>query len=330
MSIACCGAAPIDRAASTSSPKTSRRACAAKVNVREVEGALRILASAGAYRRQPESGTRAHVRLLATPQRIKRELGGTADSMELGLLRAMWRVAGSALERRRVDRSRRTPAGIRRNAPASCHCSTHCKIDSSWSGSARAAGAALEHPQRELATFRHRLGRRSIGAVAPSSRSSTRCSSTRISKTCRRGFVLRYFGDPAARPKCAGCDNCLGTHVDTSTLRRRLTRTARAAAETLERERAKTTASTMTLVARRRRWRAARASSRTCAGRLPRRSKCRRTSCFPIARSPRWRFVVRERSTALAGIRGVGPTKLERYGERFSNVLRSADGTEAA
>lgn len=29
-------------------------------------------------------------------------------------------------------------------------------------------------------------------------------------KYCRRGFVLRYFGDPAARQKCEGCDNCLG------------------------------------------------------------------------------------------------------------------------
>src|SRR5262249_44225502 len=33
-------------------------------------------------------------------------------------------------------------------------------------------------------------------------------------KGCRRGFVLRYFGDPAARPSCAGCDNCLGTRVE--------------------------------------------------------------------------------------------------------------------
>ena len=35
-------------------------------------------------------------------------------------------------------------------------------------------------------------------------------------------------------------------------------------------------------------------------------------------------------SAALAEIRGVGPTKLERFGERFLSVLRSADGTEAA
>jgi ATP-dependent DNA helicase RecQ len=35
-------------------------------------------------------------------------------------------------------------------------------------------------------------------------------------------------------------------------------------------------------------------------------------------------------ASALAGIRGVGPTKLERYGERFLSLLRSGDGTEAA
>jgi ATP-dependent DNA helicase RecQ len=35
-------------------------------------------------------------------------------------------------------------------------------------------------------------------------------------------------------------------------------------------------------------------------------------------------------SAALAGIRGVGPTKLERYGERFLAVVRAANETEAA
>ena len=35
-------------------------------------------------------------------------------------------------------------------------------------------------------------------------------------------------------------------------------------------------------------------------------------------------------STALSQIRGVGPAKLEKYGEQFLNVLRSADETEAA
>jgi ATP-dependent DNA helicase RecQ len=29
-------------------------------------------------------------------------------------------------------------------------------------------------------------------------------------KFCRRAFVLRYFGDPAAKPRCANCDRCQG------------------------------------------------------------------------------------------------------------------------
>jgi len=27
--------------------------------------------------------------------------------------------------------------------------------------------------------------------------------------TCRRGFVLRYFGDPSAMQHCGACDNCI-------------------------------------------------------------------------------------------------------------------------
>ena len=40
--------------------------------------------------------TRVHVRLLATPERVKRELTGDANP-ELGLLRALWRGVGPAL-----------------------------------------------------------------------------------------------------------------------------------------------------------------------------------------------------------------------------------------
>jgi ATP-dependent DNA helicase RecQ len=29
-------------------------------------------------------------------------------------------------------------------------------------------------------------------------------------KYCRRAFVLRYFGDPAAKPRCDNCDRCQG------------------------------------------------------------------------------------------------------------------------
>jgi ATP-dependent DNA helicase RecQ len=35
-------------------------------------------------------------------------------------------------------------------------------------------------------------------------------------------------------------------------------------------------------------------------------------------------------TNALGDIRGVGPVKLEKYGERFLEVVRTADETEAA
>src|SRR5204862_2771262 len=78
-------------------------------------------------------------------------------------------------------------------------------------------GSSLE-PKRELETFGidwATLDRRRRAELAK----LDAMQQYAYLRTCRRGFVLRYFGDPAARPRCAGCDNCLGTHVDTSRLK---------------------------------------------------------------------------------------------------------------
>jgi ATP-dependent DNA helicase RecQ len=86
------------------------------VSAREVESALRVLAGADVLRTESESPSRVLVRLLATPERIKRELGG--DPMSLELLRALWRVAGRQLETGTVvdldtlPRARRRPGAL--------------------------------------------------------------------------------------------------------------------------------------------------------------------------------------------------------------------------
>src|SRR4051812_19424035 len=67
-----------------------------KASGRDVESVLRLLTQAGAYATSQEGGGRVIVRLLATPARIKRELT-ESNSLALGILRAMWRVAGDAL-----------------------------------------------------------------------------------------------------------------------------------------------------------------------------------------------------------------------------------------
>src|SRR5689334_18509853 len=77
-------------------PEDVARAIKPKANAREVEGALKILARGGAIVMSNGERARVVVRLLATPERIKRELTGDANA-ELGLLRALWRGVGASL-----------------------------------------------------------------------------------------------------------------------------------------------------------------------------------------------------------------------------------------
>src|SRR2546423_1421463 len=78
-------------------PDDIARTIKPKTTGREVEGALRILTRAGAVTSSNGEQARVLVRLLATPERIKRELTGEANR-ELGLLRSLWRGVGSALK----------------------------------------------------------------------------------------------------------------------------------------------------------------------------------------------------------------------------------------
>ena len=150
-------------------------------------------------------------------------------------------------------------------------------------------------------------------------------------KGCRRGFVLRYFGDAAARTSCDGCDNCLGTRVDVE----------QGAAPSLRATKPRGGA----------RRRDPKQSSQPDRDELPvlsgadesllaRLRDLRRT----IAREEQVpAYVVFSDRTlaeiavrrpanpgALGQIRGVGPVKLDKYGERFLDVVRSSDETEAA
>src|SRR5256714_12965531 len=77
-------------------PEDLARLVKTKISAKEIEGALRILERSGAVASSNGEQARVHVRLLATPERIKRELGGEANA-ELGLLRALWRGVGPAL-----------------------------------------------------------------------------------------------------------------------------------------------------------------------------------------------------------------------------------------
>jgi ATP-dependent DNA helicase RecQ len=294
-----------------------------KASARDIESVLRILMHGGAYATAQDNGARVIVRLLATPERIKREFTD-ASNPELGILRAMWRVAGDALN----DGTTIDLDGMRGFGGPYASMKLLDALQSrqfiEWRRAG--AGAMLAAPRKPLTAFkidwagierRRRADLAKLDAV----------QGYAYTKGCRRGFVLRYFGDPAARPSCTGCDNCLGTRVDVEqgAAATKKTRPSRGRVRGVERSSSDDETPTLTgadeaLLARLRDLR------RTI-------SKQDNVPAYVVFPDRTLAEMAARRPTtaaALGKVRGVGPAKLEKYGDRFLDVLRSFDETEAA
>ena len=299
-----------------------------KVSDREVESALRVLIQAGAIRSEPESGSRVFVRLLATPDRIKRELGANR-ALELGLLRALWRVAGDALnDGVPVDLDGLPPGfgGAVGTMPLLAELERGQFLEWHRLG----GGEHVTNPRRPLSAFPYdwsALERRRKNELSKLDAMQQYAYAT----GCRRGFVLRYFGDPAAGKDCGGCDNCLGTHD--ATRREKVAPAGKPKAGEKKRSKA-----------------AARGGARPepvdlvaspADAQLLERLRALRTRISKEEQVPAYvvfpdrtllEIAVRRPKSpyALGEIRGVGPAKIDKYGERFLELVRTSDETEAA
>ena len=319
-------------------PEDIARGVKPKLNAREVESALKILSRAGAVTISNGERERVMVRLLATPDRIKRELTGEANA-ELGLLRAMWRGVGSSLSSGAVIDLDGLPPGI---------------------GGASACTPLLDALQRNqflvwerlgagpyLTDRKAALGKFDIDWTTLDRRRRAEMAKLQAvqmyayTKECRRGFVLRYFGDPAARASCNGCDTCLGVAA---------IRVAKADSKRVRKPFEKTTADAGNGSARRRggqRHSTAVSDSHDDSPlgddgqRLLATLKAVRTAIAREEHVPPY-IVFSDRTLAelalrrprslraFQEVRGVGPVKVERYGERFLDVISKADDIEAA
>ena len=304
-----------------------------KVKDREAESALRILADAGAVIGESGSAQRLTIRLLATPDRIRAELGPGYEA-ELELLRALWRAVGARLEAGAVIDPDGLPPGFGGGAGVPPLLDAlQARQFLTW----ERTGGGLRVADTRTPLERYRVAwdvidRRRKAETAKLDAVQRYAYGDR----CRRAFLLRYFGDPAARDRCTGCDNCLGTHRDETDgekeIRRvpaREPRPARGSRAGRGRPAARSapaieevdpSAADPTLVGALRRLRVT----------LAREEHVPAYCIFPD-RTLVEMAVLRPRSLdALGAVRGVGPTRLERYGERLLAVLRDDNGTEAA
>jgi ATP-dependent DNA helicase RecQ len=304
-------------------PQDIVRLVKAKVNSREIEGALRVLEKSGAVATSNGEHARVHVRLLATPERIKRELTGEANA-ELGFLRALWRGVGQSLSSGAVIDLDGLPPGFG-GAAGSARLLESLQARQFLVWERLGAGLYLSDPSAPLAKFR-------IDWALIDRRRASELSKLQAvqkyayAKECRRGFVLRYFGDPAARSRCEGCDNCLGiTVIQDQTAVAPTSHRSKKGPRVKENRAPHDDDVTLGPAEER-----ALAALKTVRTRIAREEQVPAYIVFSD-RTLAELALRRPRSlTAFQDVRGVGPMKLERYGVRFLAVLAELDETEAA
>ena len=299
-----------------------------KLSPREVESALRILSHAQAIAGSESSTSMVSVRLLATAERIRREITGEANP-ELGLLRALWKVAGEDLHSGATVDLDSLPPGLGRRAGATLLLdSLQSRQFLVWQR--LGGGMRLTSPQAPLSRFR-------IDWNATDRRRAAELSKLEAvqryayTKACRRAFVLRYFGDPAARARCDGCDNCLGIARSREPAARGKVKPARR-----NDRRAASPKRSVTAVSEADDTTLTDSEQRLLLALRDKRREIARNDAVPayIVFSDRTlaEMALRRPASleAMKSVRGVGEMKLARYGEQFLAVIRDADETEAA
>jgi ATP-dependent DNA helicase RecQ len=291
-----------------------------KATTREIEGAIRILEKHGAVTQSSGEQSRVHVRLLATPERIKRELPGDANP-DLGLLRALWRGVGAALHTGAVVDLDGLPPGLGGSMGATPILD---RLQERQFLVWQRIGSGLYLTDRNAQVSRFNIDWSLIDRRRAAELAKLQAvQKYAYTKECRRGFVLKYFGDPAARHKCAGCDNCLGVAL---TLEQPTGKKRDKKTRFHDRE-VRSEADEITL---------GESEQRLLATLKRVRSKIAREEQVPayIVFSDRTLAELALRRptsrSALQNVRGVGPVKLERYGDEFLAAISSVDETEAA
>jgi len=290
-----------------------------KTNEREVESALRILSSCGAIATSAGVQNRVWVRLLAAPARITREIASA--EIDIALLRALWRMAGKQLETgAEIDLSALPPGLADPVTATRILDSLQARQFVIWRRPE--SGIRCSDPEAHLSRYPidwKLLDSRRAGEM----RKLDAVQGYVYTKRCRREFILRYFGDREARPRCSGCDNCLGNAI-------RHQPSPKAERAPKRDRRASPLVSLPRKTERAERNEPVEPSDRPLFDALRERrgviAREARVPAYIVFADSTLAEMARRRPrsmAALAGIRGVGEAKLARYGESFLAVIRA-------
>jgi ATP-dependent DNA helicase RecQ len=179
-----------------------------KLGERKVGSAVRALVAAGALTIEPPAPGRVFVRLMATPERITAELAGDR-AFDREVLRALWRAVGTRLEHGASIDLDGLPPGLG-GASGVLPVLDRLQAEQFVTVVRTGGGFRLDARSRDAAWLPvdwRALERRRQADLARLDAMQRYAQA----RGCRRGFVLRYFGDPDARSSCGACDRCLGT-----------------------------------------------------------------------------------------------------------------------
>ncbi len=289
-----------------------------KVSDREAESALRILTVAGAISVSEGSRSRARVRMLATPERIRTELG-TDETFELGVLRALWRMTKGAITEGAIVDLDALPPGL--TGPGGASEVLDALQDRQFLVWSR-IGEGLIVADRAAPIERWPIDWDTLDRRRKAEQSQLDVMQKyAYTDRCRRGFVLRYFGDPAATNRCEQCDNCLALKHEAKTSGASSARLQKKGAGSRNGGK-KSKGESPELADLTDDERALLDSLRALRTSI---SKREAVPAYVVFADRTLREMARSRPVtagALADVYGVGPAKMEKYGDEFLAAIR--------